>query len=65
MSKKRHTFAVVAEGDETELYFIDGEQVGESNHDDHGWAGMEAMRDLFQSIADVLDAYVTEKDPRA
>lgn len=64
MSKKKNVFSIVSDGDESELYFLNGEEVGQGNHDDHGWAGMASMRELIESIAEVLGAEVTDEDPR-
>lgn len=46
-------------GDEgPQQFYVNGTQVGEVNHDSHGWAGMEAARNMFEEIAAQLDVQV-------
>lgn len=45
------------DGDEEHLSFYVGTKlVGDASHDEHGWAGMKSMADLFESTAKALGA---------
>lgn len=49
-------FSVESPDDEVLELFIGEKKVGTLNHEDHGWAGMEAGLDLFKEIAETLGA---------
>jgi len=53
---KQKTFSIREDDDESESYFVNGEKVGYSNHDEDGWAGMERCRKLFRATATALGA---------
>jgi len=42
--------------DETAEFFIGEKLVGSANHDQHGWDGMKAAEELFESVAKTLGA---------
>ena len=52
------TFTIVETfGDEgPQDFLINGELVGSTSHDAHGWQGMSDMRDMFEAIADKVGA---------
>lgn len=41
---------------------LNGNVVATANHDDNGWAGMDSVREIIQSIANVLDGVVSETE---
>lgn len=41
------------DGDE---FYVDGKQVGSTNYDEHGSAGMESARDMFEAVAKAIGA---------
>lgn len=47
--------------DEHINFYVDEIQVGHVNHDVDGWAGMEAIEDLFRRTAKVLGAELIEQ----
>jgi hypothetical protein len=42
--------------------YVDGEHVGNVNHDDHGWSGMQSAEDLVRRIAEALKIEVTDEE---
>ena len=58
----KHTFGINYPYDEDMEFYVDGEQIAYANHDEHGWVGMEAMKDLFENIADKFGIEVEELD---
>lgn len=41
-------------------YYVNGERVGTVNHDEHGRAGMEAVSDMFDRLAEVLGVEIED-----
>lgn len=41
--------------DETLEVWVDDEMIGSVNHDQHGWAGMEAVETLVKELAFALN----------
>lgn len=39
-------------------FYVNGVQVGEANHDNDGWAGMDTASSLFERIAEELGVEV-------
>jgi len=39
---------------------VNEDEVYEVNHDEHGWAGMEAVETVVKEIADTFDIRVVE-----
>ena len=37
-----------------QIFYINGVEVGRCDHDSHGWSGMEAVRNMFESTAAIL-----------
>ena len=58
--KMKHTIAFVAPDEETLEIHIDGENVGNFNHDDHGWNGMQAAQQLMRAVARKLNFEIIE-----
>jgi CO/xanthine dehydrogenase Mo-binding subunit len=48
--------------EETLNVYVDGEYMGNVNHDDHGWQGMQCTEQLIMEIAEKLGIEVTEED---
>ncbi len=48
--------------DEGDRFYVNGKEVGHSDYDMMGSAGMEAMEDIFERIADVLNVKVVKTD---
>lgn len=61
---KEPEFKVVQEfGDEgPHEFFVNGEKVGDTDHDQHGWQGMEDMCSMFENIAAQLGVEVIYED---
>lgn len=47
--------------DEVEQYFIGRRMILSTNHDEHGWAGMAAVRDAISAIAKEFDITIERK----
>ena len=56
------TFHLRQDDDEHVTVLVNGEEVGDVNHDAHGWDGMEAALRIVRAIADQLGATVTESE---
>lgn len=50
--------------DETLELFLRDRSMGTFNHDEHGWAGMEAAEALFRNIASELGVTVQDRGSR-
>jgi hypothetical protein len=51
-------FRVHRQGEERLVFYIDGVEVGNANHDAHGWSAMEDMCCLFERVAHALSAKI-------
>lgn len=47
--------------DKVEFWF-DGTFIATVNHDEHGWAGMEAVEDALTNFADALGVEIEVRD---
>ena len=54
MKTKSHKFTVHYPDDETMVIKLDGKNIFSGNHDDDGWAGMEAVESVVTEIAKIL-----------
>jgi hypothetical protein len=53
---KPMNFDSISNGEHRVMFFLNGEDVGSANYDEHGSAGMRLAREIFSNIATVLDA---------
>lgn len=56
----RSKFVLTRDDEESLTVVLNGTEVGSANHDEDGWAGMEAMETLVKAIAAVLNIPVEE-----
>lgn len=56
----KHTLGFKSVDDEIREIYIDGEKIGNFNHDDDGWSGMEKGEKLLLIIAEKLNLNVIE-----
>lgn len=52
----KHKFEIRTDGDECEEVWLNGKRLMSTNHDEHGWDGMQAVRDCIEAIATELGA---------
>lgn len=57
-----HRFEIKHTSDEAFSIYLNGEYLMQANHDDHGWSGMESMRDLVDKVAKGIGAEVVDVD---
>lgn len=50
-----NVFEINRPDDETIIISLNGVELGQYDHDQHGWVGMEAVEDLVQTIAHELN----------
>lgn len=55
---KKHLFKIERPNEETVDFYVNGEHVGNANHDEHGWSGMSAAVNLFRSVAKQIGAEI-------
>ena len=55
-------FLIKRKNEELVEFYVNGELVGNANHDEHGWSGIEATTSLFESIARTVGAELLESD---
>ncbi len=55
-----HKLVICHYDDERFTIVLDGEEMGDFNHDRHGWAGMESAKDLAYRMAEKLEIEVEE-----
>jgi hypothetical protein len=46
--------------DETVEYELNGQTLAYLTHDEHGWDGMQAVEDVINQFADVLDVKIKD-----
>lgn len=46
--------------DETTEYFVNGESIYITNHDEHGWAGMQSVYDALTTFAKATGVKIVE-----
>lgn len=51
-------FKIKRPDEETMVFLVNGKEVGEANHDNDGWAGMDTARSLFERIAHAVGAKI-------
>lgn len=60
--KAKHTINLKRPDEETLEIYVDGESVGDFNHDEYGWTGMEAAEKVITKLAEKLGIEITEDD---
>lgn len=58
----KHTISVLSDGQEREEIHFDGKYVMGTNHDEHGWDGMEVVRNLAEKLATLAGWKYVEGD---
>jgi hypothetical protein len=58
----KHKLIIASDGDDNIKIMLDGETMGNFNHDEHGWSGMEAATTLASAIAKKLNIEVIHAD---
>lgn len=48
-----HTISVLSDGQDHEEIHFDGKYVMGTNHDEHGWSGMEVVRNFAEKLAEL------------
>lgn len=62
MSAEQITKFIIREDDpETFTFIIGDKEVSTVNHDEHGWTGIEAAKEMFREAAKILGCDVIEE----
>lgn len=59
-AEQPHKILIRHVDDECIEYSLDGQDVIEVNHDDHGWSGMESIEKAMLKVAEIIGATVEE-----
>ena len=59
---KKFRFTYQNPDEEQEIWYLNGKYLLSVCHDEHGWAGMEAVSDAIKTIATEIGASIEEEE---